>query len=375
MGNDAREEAGGDARDDGNDDARDARDGPVGRTHPAGRHRRAGGSHRRREAVARLLALAAVALCAGTLGGPAQAQAWPSKPLRFVVGFPPGSTTDAVARLLAEQVRAKLGQPVIVENRPGANGMLGAAEVARAPADGYTVLVTNSSSITVNPQIYRKITYLPERDFAPLVMATSAGFVLTVNPANERTAPIATVADMVARAKAMPGRLTYGSGGLGNLAHLGFEMINNKAGIQTTHVPYKSSTAAQMGLLSQEVDLQLDTPLAAPLVKSGKLRALAVTTAARWPELPEVPTLAESGFAGFEVSFWLGAFAPAQTPPAVLDALVQAMRSLKDDPNALRQLQQHGAVELMEPKAFGARIRAETAAWGEVIRRENIQLD
>jgi tripartite-type tricarboxylate transporter receptor subunit TctC len=306
---------------------------------------------------------------------PSAAQAYPNKQIRFVVGFPAGSTTDAIARVLAEQVRLKLGQPAIVENRAGANGVLGVSEAARAPADGYTILVTNSSSITVNPQVYKKIPYSPERDFTALVMAVSAPFFLTVNPANERTASVATFNDMISLAKSRPGQLTYGSGGVGNLAHLGFELINNKVGIKTNHVPYKSSNLAQLGLLSKEIDLQLDTPTAIPLIKSGKLKALAVTSPKRWPDMPDVPTVAELGYPSFEITYWLGALVPAQTPVSIIQTLYEAMRSIRDDPNALKQLQNQGTVDLLGPQEFAARIRAETLAWGEVIRREKIELE
>jgi tripartite-type tricarboxylate transporter receptor subunit TctC len=166
---------------------------------------------------------ASVAALMTTLAPMARGQSWPTKPIRLVTGFPPGSATDGIARVLAEQIRIKLGQPVVVENRPGANGALGAAEVARSASDGYTLLVTNSSSITVNPQVYKKLGYLPERDFTPVSMVVSAPFIMTINPANERLAGVNTVADLVALAKRKPGEITYGSGGPGNLAHLGFE--------------------------------------------------------------------------------------------------------------------------------------------------------
>ncbi len=323
----------------------------------------------------RTLLSAALAVAAAGTAAQAHAQAYPTKPIRIVVGFPAGSTTDVIARVVGEHLRAKLGQPVIVENRPGANAVLGVSEVARAPADGYTILATNSSSMTANHQIYRKISYLPERDFAPVTMVVSAPFVVTVNPANERTASVNTLTDLVALAKSKSGQLSYSSGGPGNLAHLGYEMFSNRAGIKLNHVPYKGGVAAQMGLLGKEVDTQMDTPLAAPHVRSGKLKALAVTGAKRWPDLPDVPTLAESGYPGFDLTFWIGILVPAQTPAPIVQTLYNAIRSVRDDANAMKTLQQQGTVELTSPQDFTARIRSETAAWGEVIRRENIQLD
>lgn len=339
-----------------------------------------------RRLVPRLALALGLLACAGAHGQgtpqpaapgatPAQPVAWPTRPVRIITGFPAGSATDGIARALAEHLRAKSGQPVIVENRAGANGALGVAEVARAPADGYTILATNSSSITVNPQVYRKLGYVPERDFTPLSMVVSAPFILVVNPQGERTGAVNTVADLVALARSRPGQLTYGSGGPGNLAHLGFELINNRAGIRSTHVPYKSGVNAQLGLLGKEIDMMLDTPVTMPNLRAGKLKALAVTTPTRWRDLPDVPTMSEAGYPGFDVSFWLGLLVPAQTPPAVVQAIYAALRTARDDPNAMRLLQAQGTVELTDPQTFAARIRAETAAWGEVIRRENIVLD
>lgn len=325
---------------------------------------------------ARCLLLAAAPVLLVIAGhAPAQTAAFPSKPLRIIVGFPPGSSTDSIARASAEHLRVKFGQPVVVDNRPGANGVLGATEAARAAADGYTLLATNSSGITVNPQIYKKITYQPERDFTALTMSVSAPFILTINPAGERTASVNTVADWVALARARPGQLTYGSAGVGNLGHLAFEMINNRTATRTVHVPYKGGSAAHLALLAREVDAHLATPSAVPVIKSGKLRALAVTSAQRWPDLPDTPTMIDAGFANFDVPFWLGLMAPAQTPAPVIQTLYAALVTMRDDANALRLLRVQGTPELIDPKTFAARIRAETAAWGEVIKRERIQAD
>ena len=304
----------------------------------------------------------------------AQTPAWPSKPLRFVVGFPAGSITDSVARVLAEHLRGKLGQPVVVENRPGANGVLGVTEAARAAPDGYTILVTNSSSITVNPQLYKKLSY-ETRDFTPVSMVVSAPFILVVNPNNERTAAVNTLADFLALSKSKAGQLSYGSAGLGNLAHLSFETINNRAGIKTVHVPYKASSAAQIGLLGKEIDVLLDTPVASQQIQAGRLKALAVTSNKRWRDLPNVPTFAEAGLPGIDVTFWLGVLVPTATPAPIVQALAQAIQSVREDANAMKQLAIQGVVDLSDPTEFAARVRSETAAWGEVIRRENIQLD
>jgi tripartite-type tricarboxylate transporter receptor subunit TctC len=184
-----------------------------------------------------------------------------------------------------------------------------------------------------------------------------------------------TVADWVALARARPGQLTYGSAGVGNLGHLAFEMINNRTATRTVHVPYKGGSAAHLALLAREVDAHLATPSAVPVIKSGKLRALAVTSAQRWPDLPDTPTMIDAGFANFDVPFWLGLMAPAQTPAPVIQTLYAALVTMRDDANALRLLRVQGTPELIDPKTFAARIRAETAAWGEVIKRERIQAD
>jgi len=304
-----------------------------------------------------------------------QSASYPSRPLRIVVGFPPGSSTDSVARAVGEYLRVKFGQPVVVDNRSGANGVIGVTEAARATPDGYTLLATNSSSITVNPQIYRKLSYLPDRDFTPLTMAISAPFILTVNPAHDRTAGVNSVADLVKLARSKPGQLTYGSGGPGNLAHLGFAMINNRAGITSVHVPYKSGNGALLAVLGREIDMMLTTPSAVPHVTAGRLKALAVTTLKRWHELPNTPTMVESGYPDFDVPFWLGLLVPSKTPPAIVRTLYDTIATMRDDAAATKPLRAMGTLELLDPTTFAARIRAETATWGEIIKREKIQLD
>lgn len=302
------------------------------------------------------------------------AQGYPSKPIQIIVGFPAGSTTDIVTRVAAEHLRKKLGQPVIVINKPGANGVIGATEAARAAPDGYTLMATNTSLITVNPQLYRKLSYA-QSDFTAVTTLTAAPLILTINPQSERMGGFNTVQELANFAKAKPGDLRYASAGPGNITGLAFEVLANNAGFKALHVPYKGAVAAQQGVMGKEVDAFLDTPMAVPHVKAGRLRALAVTGPTRWRDLPDVPTMREAGFSDVYVVFWGALMAPAKTPPEIIDKLYNAMSSLRDDPEAVRQLLPHGDVELLPPKEFNERIRKETAVWGEIIRRENLQLD
>ena len=315
-----------------------------------------------------------LAACAAVGTGTASAQTFPSKPIQIVVGFAAGTTTDVIARVAAEHMRNKFGLPVIVINKPGANGVIAATEVARAAPDGHTLLATNTSSMTVNPHLYRKLGYQMS-DFAPVTMVTQAPLILTVNPTNERTGSIRTVADLVTYARANPGMLSYAAAGPGNITGLTFRILNNHAGIKANEVIYKSAVASQLAVLGKEVDSFIDTPGAVPHVKAGKLTALAVTSTRRWRDLPDVPTMKEAGFPQIDVTFWLALFVPAQTPAAIIDKLYTTLASLRDDPVLVRQLLSHGDVEMTNPKEFGERIRSESAMWGEIIRRENIQLE
>lgn len=317
------------------------------------------------------LLLAAWTVCAAL---PAAAQTFPSKPIQIVVGFQAGTTTDVVVRLAAEQLKNKLGQPVVVINKPGANGAIGAQEVARASPDGYTLLGTNTSSMTVNPHLYRSAGYKLS-DFTAVTMLTSAPLILIVNSQSERTGKFKSVSDVVDYMRAKPGEFSYGQAGPGNITGLSFRILMNHTGTKANEVLYKSAAAAQLAVLGKEVDAFVDTPLAVPHVKAGKLNALAVTSPKRWRDLPDVPTMKEAGYPQVDVVFWLGLFAPAATPPDVIERLHAAIAGLKDDANLNRQMMAHGDVELMAPKAYNDIVRAQSAMWAEVIKRENIQLD
>ena len=304
----------------------------------------------------------------------AAADDYPAKPVRLLVGFSPGSATDIIARIVGGALNAKFGQPFVVENRPGANGLLAANAVAKSKADGYTLLVTNSSAMTVNPLLYKDAQYNTLKDFVAITPVVDGHFILTTNPANPRTASVASFNDLIALAKGKPGTLTYGSAGAGNLAHLGIELLGTKAGISMVHVPYRAASVAQTALLAGEVDFNFDTPSSIAQIKAGKLKALAVTMPRRWPELPEVPAIAEF-FPGFDVSFWFGFFAPAGTPDSVVQTLNREIIAATNQASLREQLARQGGILTLSPEAFAAKIGAETAQNADVIRRANIRID
>lgn len=326
----------------------------------------------RRTAVALCLALPWMAVPAAH--AQASADTWPNRPIRIVVGFPAGSFTDTIARALSDHLSKQLGQPVVVENKAGANGAIGVGEVARAAPDGYTLLVTNSSSITINPQVYKKITYRA-KDFAPITMVLDAPFILTVNPDWAQKNKIRTAQDVITFAKQHPDAISYGSAGPGNIAHLAYTAWSNRAGVKTTHVPYKSASQAQMAVLSGELDTQFDTWSALPHITSGRLLALAVTAPKRMQQLPDVPTMAEAGYPDFNVTFWAGLFAPAGTSPAIVQKLYEVTQGVLKNERTRAVLSSQGEPVMLPPAQFSQRIAKEVADWGQVIQREALSLD
>lgn len=333
----------------------------------------------RRDTLALALATTLAATLTGLAAGPAAAQPaqpdkWPSKPIRLVVPFPAGSFTDTVARVLSESLAKQLGQPVVVDNKAGANGALGLSDAARAAPDGYTLVVTNSSSVTINPQIYKKISY-KAADFTPVTLVLEAPFVLVANADWAQKNGVNTVADVVAYAKRQPGKLSYGSAGPGNIAHLSYAWLSNRMGVQTTHIPYKSAAAAQLALLSGELDSSFDTWTALPHIKAGKLKALAVSSNKRMAQLPDVPTLEQAGVPEVNATFWIGLLAPAGTPAAVVQRLHALSLAAVQDDKARAVLAAQGEVVMLDPAAYAQRVAREVPAWGAVIQREAITLD
>jgi tripartite-type tricarboxylate transporter receptor subunit TctC len=316
-----------------------------------------------------LLFLAAAFACA-----PAHAQTFPAKPISLVVPFPPGGPTDAMARTIAARLKDELGQPVIVENKGGAGGNIGAEAVARAPADGYTLLFGTSGPLAINPSLYPKISYRPLRDFAPVIQIGHLPNVIVANPA----VAAKTVPDLVALAKAKPGQLSYASSGNGASSHLAGVMFEASTGAQLLHVPYKGTGPALNDLLGGQVNLSFtDVLTAAPHVKAGKLRAIAVTTPARSRALPDVPTVAEQGVPGFDVSVFFGIVAPAATPEPVIARLNKAFRAALAAPDVRETLARQG-LELAEdasPQRLAAFMKAEAERWAAIVKKSGAQLD
>lgn len=304
----------------------------------------------------------------------AQDKKWPDKMIRIIVPFPAGSITDAMARLLADNLSKSLEQSVIVENKGGANGSIGATAVSRSAADGYTLLVTNSSSITGNPLIYKNSPY-KSTDFSPITLVLDAPFILNVNPEWANKHSINSVKDLVAFAKNHPSELTYGSGGVGNLAHLAYAMLSNDGEFKASHVPYKAASQASMAVIAGEVNSSFDTLASVPQIHAGKLKALAVTSKERQPQMPNVPTMAEAGFPNIDMTFWLGILAPAGTPQNIIDKLYEHSRQAMSVPTANTLLSAQGTIVMTNPKDFSVRIEKESKELAEIIKRENIALD
>ncbi len=299
------------------------------------------------------------------------AQAWPTRPIRLVVPFPPGGLIDNMARLVGSRLSQELGQPVVIDNKPGAGGNVGAAEVARAPADGYTLLMA-SPALTISPAIYKNLPYQPSQ-LAPVALLGRVPNVLLVNPASG----IGKVQDLVGRAKAKPGQLNYASNGNGTSLHLSAELFKRRSETFITHVPYRGAAAAITALLSGEVDMMFDNlPSAIGQIQAGKLRALAVTTAQRSTALPDVPTLAEAGMEGFNVSAWFGVAAPAGLPAPVATRLADALQKVVQQPEVAAAMQRQGAdPAFMDAASAAAALNADAAQWKQVAAFAKIQLD
>ena len=322
------------------------------------------------------LALLACALASATLPA-ARAQApaasWPSKPIRWVVPFPPGGAMDAIARTLGEKAGKTLGQPFVIENKPGAGGNIGADFVAKQPGDGYTLMIT-SIGMATNKPLYGKLSYDPIKDFAPVSLLAVVPNVLVTNA----TQPdVKTAKDVIAAARKAPGKLTYASAGNGTSIHLAGEVFTSLAQVDMLHVPYKGSGPAVSDLLGGQVNYMFDSITSArPHIESGKLRALGVTTAKRSKSLPNVPTLAEAGLPGYEVSPWFAVFMPAATPKDIVAKVNSALLEAMKDPDVVKRFETIGAEPVgSTPEEMAQHLARESERWTKLIQERGIKLD
>ncbi len=304
--------------------------------------------------------------------GLAHAQNYPSKTVRLVVPLVAGGPTDLLARLIAQPLGERLGQQVIVDNRPGAGGNIGAEMVAKSPPDGYTLFMGTSGPMSINVSIYSKIGYHPARDFAPVVLAASAPFVVVVHPA----LPVSNLRQLIALIKSKPGQLNFGAVP-GNAAHLATELFKSSAGLDMVFVPYKGAAPANTDLVAGHIQLSFaSTPGSMPLVKAGRLKALAISSAKRIPKLPDLPTISESGVPGYEASVWYGIAAPAKTPSDVVARLYKESAAVLQDRATLDKMDTNDFVPtVMNSEQFGAFIRSEIEKWGKVVKATGAKAD
>ena len=316
----------------------------------------------------------AAALLALLFASLAVAQEYPAKPIRMVVGFPPGGGTDVAARILAPKLAEQLGQPVVIENRPGATGTTAAAQVAASPGDGYTIMMGHVAVNAIAPSLFANLGYDVARDFAPIAIAASVPHLVTVHP----SFPATTLKEMIAHLKANPGKLSYPSAGNGSMPHLAGEVFKSLARVDVLHVPYKGTGQSMQDLLGGVHLVAFDTmAAAAPHVRSGKLRALAVSSTARQPAFPDVPTAEEAGLPGYVVTTWYGLFAPASTPGAIVNRLHAETVKAMQGSDARAKLEGIGADGTFSrtPAEFAALVRADTARYAKIVKDIGLKFD
>ncbi|MBK5204707.1 MAG: tripartite tricarboxylate transporter substrate binding protein [Polaromonas sp.] len=318
----------------------------------------------------RAILATAIAACLASVTGVTYAQdAYPSKPVRLVVPYPPGGGADGLARMIARKLSDAIGQTVIIDNKPGANTMLASTEVSRAPADGYTLLYI-ASSFTINPSLY-KVPYDTVQAFAPVAMVAEVPLIIIRNP----KAPYNTLADLLTAAKANPGKINFASYGQGSPAHLGGELLASIAGVEMMHIPYKGSAPALTDLIGGQVEINFSSvEPALPLINTKKVYPIAVMTKKRIAALPDVPAVSET-FPGFEAIGWNGIVAPAGTPAAIINRLNQAVNEAVNSPELQANYAKQGVVaDPMSPEAFGKLIKDEIVKWGEVVKKASVKV-
>ncbi|HEX2830870.1 MAG TPA: tripartite tricarboxylate transporter substrate binding protein [Burkholderiales bacterium] len=311
------------------------------------------------------------ALCAAVLPVAAHAQNYPTKPVRFIVPFPPGGGNDTIARLVGQKLSVALGQQVIVDNRPGAGGTIGAEAAARSPGDGYTMFLAGVATHGINPNMRKKLPYDALKDFEAVSLIASAPLLVVVHP----SLPVKSVKDLITTAKTKPGQINYASNGPGSSSHLAGELFDMMAGVKMTHVPYKGLAPALTDLLSGEVSVMFSSAVAAlPQVKAGRLRAIAMTGAKRSPAIPNVPTVAEAGLPGYETGSWYGVVVPAGTPRAAIDRLSREIQTIVKSPELTAKLNEEAVIPVgSTPEAFNKHIRNELARWAKVVKAAKLE--
>jgi tripartite-type tricarboxylate transporter receptor subunit TctC len=321
----------------------------------------------------RCIVLALAALSGFAAAGGALAQPYPNRPIRFVIPYPPGGASDVTARTLGAKLSESLGQPVVIENRPGANGIIALENVAKSPPDGYTLLMANLGPNAINAAVYSKLPYDSIKDFTPVILTTLVPQILVVNSA----LPVASVRELIAMAKAQPGKITFASAGNGASNHLSGELFRSMAGIDIAHVPYKGDTPAMTDVIAGQVAMMFPTAIAAtPHVKGGRLRALAVSSKKRVGSLPELPTVDEAGLPGFEAVSWGGVMGPGGMPHDIINKLNAEFTRILKLPEVSEKLSGLGAeIVAGTPEEFASYLQAEIAKWGKVARDANVKLD
>lgn len=319
------------------------------------------------------IAACAAAMLLGSAPGAAVAQGYPAKAIRFVVPFPPGGATDIITRTVAQKLSEQLGQPVVVDNKPGAGGAIGSDLVAKAAPDGYTILMATTSTHSIGPALNARLPYNPERDFAPVSLVATSPNLLVVTPA----IPVNNLKEFIAYARAHPGQLNFASSGTGTIVHLSGELFKRMAGLDMVHVPYKGTALAVPDLINGQVTMIFDNIVSAmPQVKSGKVKVLAITSAKRSSLVPEVPTMAEAGLPGYTSDTYFGVFAPAGTPKEIVDRLAREIARAVNAPEVRDRLAAQGAEAVGGPPAeLAAAVRGDAEKWGRVIKEAGVKVE